>query len=254
MPDTDRRLELVRKLLAKAEDPACTPAEAETLTTKAAELIARYGIDRAALAAAEPSSDQLDRRKILCEAPYARDKSILLSSICGPLRVRTVRQTRRNDNGDVTMHLFGYTSDLDRVDILYTSLLIQASYGLASSRPDQDHPWRPASPAQIAAYRRSWLDGFSAAIFERLTRAETRARHEHEQRTGNGMELVLVDRASRVDRMVAEAFPQLRQQTRRTLSGRGREPGYHAGQRADLGTTGLGQTPNQPHQPRRLTR
>ena len=40
-------LDRVRKLLAKAEDEGCTPAEAEALTAKAAELMARYGIDRA---------------------------------------------------------------------------------------------------------------------------------------------------------------------------------------------------------------
>jgi len=47
-------LERVRKLLAKAEDDSVTPAEAEALTAKAAELMARYGIDRALLAAARP--------------------------------------------------------------------------------------------------------------------------------------------------------------------------------------------------------
>jgi cytosine/adenosine deaminase-related metal-dependent hydrolase len=43
-------LERVRKLLAKAEAQGATPAEAEALTAKAAELMARYGIDRALLA------------------------------------------------------------------------------------------------------------------------------------------------------------------------------------------------------------
>ena len=47
-------LDKVRKLLAKAEDPACTPAEAEALTAKATELIAKYGIDQAVLAAQRP--------------------------------------------------------------------------------------------------------------------------------------------------------------------------------------------------------
>ena len=45
-------LDRVRKLLAKAEAEGVTPPEAEALTAKAAELMARYGIDRARLAAA----------------------------------------------------------------------------------------------------------------------------------------------------------------------------------------------------------
>ena len=55
--DQDSRLARVRKLLAKAEDTAVTPQEAEAYTAKAAELMASYGIDRAMLAAADPATD-----------------------------------------------------------------------------------------------------------------------------------------------------------------------------------------------------
>jgi hypothetical protein len=48
----------VRKLLAKAEAAGVTPAEAQALTAKAAELMAKYGIDRALLAAARPETDR----------------------------------------------------------------------------------------------------------------------------------------------------------------------------------------------------
>jgi len=53
----DKLLDRVRKLLAKAEDESCTPPEAEALTAKAAELMAKYGIDRALLAAVRPETD-----------------------------------------------------------------------------------------------------------------------------------------------------------------------------------------------------
>jgi hypothetical protein len=48
----------VRKLLAKAEAEGVTAAEAEALIAKAAELMARYGIDRALLAAERPDTDR----------------------------------------------------------------------------------------------------------------------------------------------------------------------------------------------------
>jgi len=48
----------VRKLLAKAEDPAVTAAEAELYNAKAAELIARHGIDAALLAATGQTRDE----------------------------------------------------------------------------------------------------------------------------------------------------------------------------------------------------
>src|SRR5262250_3153851 len=54
-------LDRVRKLLAKAEAEGVTPPEAEALTAKAAELMARYGIDRARLAAARPETDRAGR-------------------------------------------------------------------------------------------------------------------------------------------------------------------------------------------------
>ena len=53
---SDPLLARVRKLLAKAEDPACTPAEAEAFTAKATELIAKYGVDQALLSLADPAA------------------------------------------------------------------------------------------------------------------------------------------------------------------------------------------------------
>ncbi len=55
MASDNALLERVRKLLAKAESAGVTDPEAEALPAKAAELMARYGIDRALLAAARPA-------------------------------------------------------------------------------------------------------------------------------------------------------------------------------------------------------
>jgi Protein of unknown function (DUF2786) len=55
---TDTMPEKVRKLLAKAEDPGCTAEKAEALNDEAAELIAKYGVDLALLAAASPETDR----------------------------------------------------------------------------------------------------------------------------------------------------------------------------------------------------
>ena len=62
-------LERVRKLLAKAEAAGVTGPEGEALTAKAAELMARYGIDRALLAAARPETDQPANRVITVPNP-----------------------------------------------------------------------------------------------------------------------------------------------------------------------------------------
>ncbi|MGE5828198.1 MAG: DUF2786 domain-containing protein [Micromonosporaceae bacterium] len=223
-------LEKVRKLLAKAEDPGCTPAEAAALNDKAAELIAKYGVDRALLAASRPESDPVGDRVVPIDAPYALDKVGLLGTVAAALRCRSVQ--RKQWDGQrftYTIHLFGYASDLERTELLFTSLLVQAAYGLAGAPvPTWETP---------AAFRRSWLAGFTHAVGSRLRAAEQRASDEAESRreSGPSLALVLADRTGRVDRRVAEVYPRLRAAGPRRLRGSGLEWGYAAGQRADLG-------------------
>jgi uncharacterized protein DUF2786 len=232
---TDTVLERVRKLLNKAEDPGCTPEEAAALNDKAAELIAKYGVDRALLAAARPESDVVGDRMISVLAPYALDKSGLLSTVAAALRCRSVRQKVYRGGGYAyTMHLFGFDSDLERVELLYTSLLVQASYGLAAARvPPHDSP---------AAFRRSWLVGFTQAVGHRLREAEERAQAQARgpDSVGPSVALVLADRRVVVDRKVEETYPNLVRSAPRHLMGTGRAGGYAAGRRADLGGATLG--------------
>src|SRR5262249_20908385 len=165
---TDSMLERVRKLLAKAEDPGCTPEEAAALNDKAAELIAKYGMDAALLEAADPEQDPVGDRVIEVSPPYALDKAGLLATVAAALRCRSVR--RKVWDGAryaYTLHLFGFGSDLDRTELLYTSLLVQASFGMAAAQvPEWESP---------AAFRRSWLVGFTYAVGRRLIDAEQKA-------------------------------------------------------------------------------
>src|ERR1035441_8326864 len=68
----------VRKLLAKAEAEGVTPPEAQALTAKAAELMAKYGIDRARLAATRPDTDRPGNRIIDIGNPWAQVRAHLL--------------------------------------------------------------------------------------------------------------------------------------------------------------------------------
>ena len=74
----DKLLDRVRKLLAKAEDASVTPPEAEALTAKAAELMAKYGIDRALLAAARPETDAPGSCLVELDNPWKRVKPTIL--------------------------------------------------------------------------------------------------------------------------------------------------------------------------------
>ena len=226
----------VRKLLAKAEDPAATAAEAETYTAKAAALMSAYGIDRALLALSDPSLDLVGDLVIVLDRPYAADKADLLGTVASALGCRSVRRKRYPDDTlELSLHLFGHRSDLQRTEILFTSLLVQALHALARTPvPSYDHP---------AAFRRSWLAGFTQSVGRRLDRAEAAAAEDAADRFadhGTSSTLVLADRSHAVVAARDETYPHLQQASARRLSGTGRHDGWAAGQRADLGGSRLG--------------
>lgn len=109
----DTMLARIRKLLAEAEDPAASVQEAETYTAKASELMADYGIDRALLAAADPSLDVVGDRVVTLDRPYAAEKAQLVSQIALALGCGVVRRTRYPSGvKELSVHLFGHRSDL----------------------------------------------------------------------------------------------------------------------------------------------
>jgi hypothetical protein len=228
-------LDRVRKLLAKAEDEGCSPAEAEALTAKAAELMARYGIDRALLGALRPETDRPADRVFTLDNPWGDVKRHLLAGLATALRCQCV-QTR---SAQVTrLHVFGYTSDLERADILFTSLLVQMARALAKQAV-------PGQGGEARAWRRSWMLGYAAAVVARVRAAEEAAVAAAEGAAGTGdatppgsaapsAALVLADRSLTVRRQVAAAYPRLRK-TRVTYSGGGYGDGYREGQKADIG-------------------
>ena len=229
-PSDDDLLDRVRKLLAKAEAEGVTPHEAEALTGKAAELMARYGIDRARLGAARPETDAPADKIVTLDNPWAAVKAHLLSGLVQALRCQCVLLNGRSTR----VHVFGYASDIERADILFTSLLVQMARGLAAQQAPQSH---------ARAWRRSWLLGFISAVVSRVRAAEQAAAQAadapgtQQAASGDGgpsTALVLADRKLTVRRNVQQAYPRTRQ-TRVTYTGSGYSDGYREGQRADIG-------------------
>jgi hypothetical protein len=227
-------LDRVRKLLAKAEAEGCSPAEAEALTAKATELMARYGIDRALLGALHPETDKPADRVFTLVNPWGDVKRHLLAGLAMALRCQCV-QTRSEQGA--RLHVFGYTSDLERADILFTSLLVQMVRALASQPV-------PGAGGEARAWRRSWMLGFCTAVVTRVRAAEDAAvaaasgsgSSPGSAANGQSAALVLADRSLVVRRQVAAAYPRLRK-TRVTYSGSGYGDGYREGQKADIGST-----------------
>jgi hypothetical protein len=219
-------LDRVRKLLAKAEDEGCSAAEAEALTAKAAELMARYGIDRALLGALHPETDKPGDRVFTLTNPWGDIKRHLLAGLATALRCQCVQT--RTDQGS-RLHVFGYSSDLERADILFTSLLVQMARALAQQAV-------PAAGGGGRAWRRSWMLGYCAAVVARVRAAEEAAVASAPPATepSGSAALVLADRSLVVRRQVAAAYPRLRK-SRVTYTGNGYGAGYREGQKADIG-------------------
>lgn len=219
-----RTLDRVRKLLAKAEGTD-NEHERATFMAAASALMAKYGIESVGQAdeRSRPGS-----RIVTLPNPWAREKARLVSLVAQAVRCRPLLIGKSEGKGDggQRVHVFGFGVDLERADLLATSLLLQMAAGLSRVR-------LPPDVTAVRAFRRSWMLGFTDEVYRLLS--------EDEARAGKGMELVLADRGAEVDQVVAEHYPRIRRSVPRT-SGSGYRDGVEAGRRADLGRTGL--TPN----------
>lgn len=206
----------VRDLLATAEAEATTPHDAEAHTTRAAGMLAHYGLDHARLAAVDPEADPLTDRVTDLDNPWATVQAYLLAHLAGVLRCEAI-ETARPGPG-TRLHLFGYASDLARTGILHASLHVQMTRALACQQvPDA------ASPR---AWRRAWMIGWATAATARIRAAETRAENAAED--GTELALALRDRALAVQHRADQAYP-CTSTTRETVTSTGYDTGYAHG-------------------------
>lgn len=224
----------IRALLAKAEDPAASPEEAEAYFAKAAALMAKYGIEQAMLAESRPETDELSNREFEIKGKYVPDRASLLFSIGNALGAKNVYWTRTDRETGKRYRLvkiYAHASTLDRIEMLFASLQLQALNGMAKVRPQYGE--------SLTAYRKSWLAGFASTVYRRLIEAESAAVREADGK-GTGAELVLVKREAAVERFFKQAHPNVKPGPKRRLTGTGWRDGKAAGERADLGGRRIG--------------
>lgn len=188
----------VRALLAKAESTEFDE-EAEALSVKAQELISRHALDRLLLESesASPAAVPVARR-IWIDPPYVFAKSLLVHAVADANRCRSVLSEKL---GFCTV--LGQESDLVAVDVLVTSLLLQA--GTAMRRHGRQTDLTGTS--RTKSFRQSFLISYASRISERLHAAADDA----VQSTGRAGELVPVlhRQAERLDAATEQMFPHL---------------------------------------------
>jgi hypothetical protein len=197
-----RHLERVRALLAKAESTEFD-AEADAFTAKAQELMTRHAIDDALLAAhgaGRNAGEQPSATRIGIDDPYAHPKAILLAVIADASQCRSVWS---KTFGFSTV--FGHVGDLASVELLYTSLLLQARKAMMRTGDS-------GTRARSRSFRRSFLLGFADRIGGRLEEAACAAVADAVEDRGADFLPVLAERSCRVEELRNDAFPHLAQQ------------------------------------------
>jgi hypothetical protein len=228
----------IRKMLNLAEN-AGTKAEADAFNVKAARLISKYGLDALLLANTEPKQPRaVANRWITVSGPYVDDRGRLLSSVVRALGARCVYL---DAPGCRRYHVFGTEPDLVRIELLFTSLLVQMQRDLTQALAEQ-----PRGGTSKTIFSRDFMAGYRSIIYRRLEGAEDNARAEAETERGEtpgsegtSVALALYNRDAAVERAVKEVYPKTKTVRRKPRAGLGVLAGMEAGKRANLGGTGL---------------
>jgi hypothetical protein len=164
----DRMMSKIRALLAKAESTEFAE-EAEALSARAQELMAKYSIDHALLVARAGEREEPTGRRIAVDNPYDSAKTTLLNVVAEANRSRAIWS---KDVGLVTV--VGFPADLDVVELLFTSLLVQANTAMLRAGGKRDAYGR----SRTRAFRQSFLVSYAIRIGERLAQATTHVEQE----------------------------------------------------------------------------
>jgi Protein of unknown function (DUF2786) len=208
----------VRALLAKAESTTF-PEEAEALSAKAQELMSRYSLERIVVesSVSDGAPPPPAARRVWLDNPYVAAKALLVGAVAEANRCRTVLSEKL---GFTTV--LGDEIDLEIVELLSTSLLVQATRAMVSAGSQTSRAGR----SRTRSYRQSFLLAYATRIGERLNTArDVGAATVTDQ---SRLLPVLAARERVVDELVEEMFPQ---SVSRSYSV-GNAAGWHAGRAA----------------------
>lgn len=233
--DYERR---IAALLNKAERTD-NRAEAEAFSAKAEELMIKWGVDDATLAAARKTGDRQPERIVTHEFGD-------LGSTMQPANLRLVYAVVQGlglraytlSYGKVqTLVAVGFESDVRRAQLLVASIRLQATTALrdwwAGRSPDDprivDRKFWMSKADQTAA-RRQFAVSFGVAVKNRLEARRT----EVVAAAGTGAELAVRDRGTAVDEWMIEHLDLRDRNSRMRGSFDGAAAGRAAGGRASL--------------------
>jgi hypothetical protein len=173
-------------------------------------------------------------RRVHVDDPYVQAKMQLLGAVAGANGVRLVWYRSLG-----IANLVGVPADLEAVELLFTSLLLQVgqAMGAAERSARTGAARRAGNGAGARSFRRAFLLGYAGRIGERLTEARRQATASAAAETGVDLLPVLRSREAAVARATDELFPRVRAgRSRSAVDPDGWFAGRSAADRADVGS------------------
>ncbi|GAA1989940.1 DUF2786 domain-containing protein [Amycolatopsis minnesotensis] len=218
----ERMLAKVRGLLAKAESSQF-PEEAEALSAKAQELMSRYSFERALVEAEQGSGARGTGRRFWLDNPYPGAKASLVSAVAKANRCRAVSYEKLG-----FVALVGHEVDLELVELLSTSLLVQATEAMLTTGRQVTR----TGQSRTRSFRQSFLLAYAQRIGERLAEADHAT---SEQVSDERLLPVLARRTKEVDDLFETMFPEVVLRARTISNHAGWDAGRAAAEAAKLG-------------------
>ncbi len=215
----EKMLAKVRGLLAKAESTEF-PDEAEALSAKAQELMSRYALHQAVLDHDRGRVPIAGSRRIWLDAPYATAKAHLADAVAVANRCRAVWSEQLG-----FVSVIGTESDLGLVEMLTTSLLLQANRAMLAAGRQVSR----TGSSRTRSFRQSFLVAYASRIRERLAEADSAGAVEMQR--DERLLPVLAARSRAVDDLTQQLFPTLVERSVSVSNGAGWTAGRAA---ADL--------------------
>lgn len=211
----------IAAMLAKAHGQGTTVEESRAYEEKAAYLMNKLGIEESEIRLNSKSPEKPIYEEFKKFPPYANSKLELLAIVAQCMGGRLI-----DFPGTQRMVVFAFAGDLERIKMMYFSLLAQMHIEASVLKVPQAQSKK--------AYTTSWLRGFAYGVSKRLQRAYRKANEETNA-------LILYDRESKIRDEVLAVFGKTRMSNAPAISdSRGWSDGVKSGLAADVGQDRMG--------------
>lgn len=240
---SDKMINRIAALLAKANDKATTEEEGKSYLAKAAELMEIHQIKEAELRGVDPSAQAKGRVEskvyhVSNKASRGKDRTIALNLVIKAMGGKTVYLDYGRTDIPVRLTVLATVGTLEMLDLLIPVLLEQMEYhtNKASRAYVKELIGFGVMKARAYAlspkFRRDFTIGYGIGVSEKIEAA----RNAQEASAGA---LVLVGDRKRVEEEYAERYAHVRpaRKTRRKVSANALYKGAEQGRKANLHTT-----------------